>query len=196
MKVLYSPIQMSFFNLRKGTIHLPKATASLQHWVFYSSVNSASRRRRGGPCKYQYSKTRKNHYMHQHMLILHHNLFLSTHHSLCFLNFAGRGIYILYEDVKSCPYEDVHVLWSILVESHTHTLPALPAPKAWRLYMSDSQLPRIYSIYTRILYSVFNVKRCSPTFLVLNLPVDVMHWSMAFIYIGVFVLFPIYVPHT
>ncbi|KAM5569380.1 hypothetical protein ABKV19_016750 [Rosa sericea] len=41
-----------------------------------------------------------------------------------------RGIYILYEDVKSCPYEDVHVLWSILVESHTHTLPSLPAPKA------------------------------------------------------------------
>ncbi|CAN0856744.1 hypothetical protein LINGRAHAP2_LOCUS6576 [Linum grandiflorum] len=33
-------------------------------------------------------------------------------------NKRGRGIYILYEDVKSCPYEDVHVLWSILVESH------------------------------------------------------------------------------
>ncbi|KAL9240813.1 hypothetical protein vseg_014991 [Gypsophila vaccaria] len=30
----------------------------------------------------------------------------------------SRGIYILYEDVKSCQYEDVHVLWSILVESH------------------------------------------------------------------------------
>ncbi|EOY11128.1 Uncharacterized protein TCM_026396 [Theobroma cacao] len=30
----------------------------------------------------------------------------------------SRGIYILYEDVKSCPDEDVHVLWSILVESH------------------------------------------------------------------------------
>ncbi|KDO74619.1 hypothetical protein CISIN_1g040585mg, partial [Citrus sinensis] len=30
-----------------------------------------------------------------------------------------RGIYILYDDVKSCPYEDVHVLWSILVESNT-----------------------------------------------------------------------------
>uniref|UniRef100_A0A7N0V935 Uncharacterized protein n=1 Tax=Kalanchoe fedtschenkoi TaxID=63787 RepID=A0A7N0V935_KALFE len=29
----------------------------------------------------------------------------------------GSGIYILYEDVKSCPYEDVQVLWSILVES-------------------------------------------------------------------------------
>ncbi|KAE9612812.1 hypothetical protein Lalb_Chr05g0210971 [Lupinus albus] len=33
-----------------------------------------------------------------------------------------RGIYILYEDVKSCPYEDVHVLWSILVESHPPSL--------------------------------------------------------------------------
>ncbi|KAG2405818.1 uncharacterized protein HKW66_Vig0050730 [Vigna angularis] len=30
---------------------------------------------------------------------------------------TGRGIYILYKDVKSCPCEDVHVLWSILVES-------------------------------------------------------------------------------
>lgn len=29
-----------------------------------------------------------------------------------------RGIYILYEDVKSCPCEDVQILWSILVESH------------------------------------------------------------------------------
>ncbi|KAJ4825535.1 hypothetical protein Tsubulata_033528 [Turnera subulata] len=38
--------------------------------------------------------------------------------------FSGRGIYILYEDVKSCPYEDVHVLWSILVESHTPSLPS------------------------------------------------------------------------
>ncbi|RZC88383.1 hypothetical protein C5167_016194 [Papaver somniferum] len=32
---------------------------------------------------------------------------------------GGRGIYILYEDIKSCPYEDVHVMWSILVESST-----------------------------------------------------------------------------
>lgn len=39
---------------------------------------------------------------------------------------SGRGIYILYEDVKSCPYEDVHVLWSILVESRP---PALPSHK-------------------------------------------------------------------
>ncbi|KAB2005702.1 hypothetical protein ERO13_D11G264700v2 [Gossypium hirsutum] len=31
----------------------------------------------------------------------------------------SRGIYILYEDVKSCTDEDVHVLWSILVESHS-----------------------------------------------------------------------------
>ncbi|KAI3459385.1 hypothetical protein Pfo_016048 [Paulownia fortunei] len=38
----------------------------------------------------------------------------------------SRGIYILYEDVKSCPYEDVHVLWSILVDSRP---PALPSPK-------------------------------------------------------------------
>jgi nitrogen fixation-related uncharacterized protein len=36
---------------------------------------------------------------------------------------AERGIYILYDDVKSCQCEDVHVLWSILVESH-----GLPPP--------------------------------------------------------------------
>ncbi|KAG6528947.1 hypothetical protein ZIOFF_011139 [Zingiber officinale] len=33
-----------------------------------------------------------------------------------------RGIYILYEDVKSCQCEDVQVLWSILVESHSPSL--------------------------------------------------------------------------
>lgn len=32
---------------------------------------------------------------------------------------SGKGIHILYEDVKSCPFEDVHILWSILVESST-----------------------------------------------------------------------------
>ncbi|KAF0905919.1 hypothetical protein E2562_008946 [Oryza meyeriana var. granulata] len=37
-----------------------------------------------------------------------------------------RGIYILYEDVKSCPCEDVQILWSILVESsHGHHPPPL-----------------------------------------------------------------------
>lgn len=35
---------------------------------------------------------------------------------------TGRGIHILYEDVKSCPYEDVQVLWSMLVESRTPPL--------------------------------------------------------------------------
>lgn len=44
---------------------------------------------------------------------------------------AERGIYILYEDVKSCPCEDVQILWSILVESshggghHHHHPPPL-----------------------------------------------------------------------
>ncbi|CBI34202.3 unnamed protein product, partial [Vitis vinifera] len=36
----------------------------------------------------------------------------------------SRGIYILYEDVKSCQYEDVQILWSILVESNAPTLPS------------------------------------------------------------------------
>lgn len=39
--------------------------------------------------------------------------------------FSGKGIHILYEDVKSCSYEDVHVLWSILMESHTPALPPI-----------------------------------------------------------------------
>ncbi|ONM24600.1 hypothetical protein Zm00014a_019159 [Zea mays] len=44
-------------------------------------------------------------------------------------NKKGRGIYILYEDVKSCPCEDVHILWSILVDSsHSH-----PPPLSLRL---------------------------------------------------------------
>uniref|UniRef100_A0A453FNZ4 Uncharacterized protein n=1 Tax=Aegilops tauschii subsp. strangulata TaxID=200361 RepID=A0A453FNZ4_AEGTS len=46
------------------------------------------------------------------------------------LVFAERGIYILYDDVKSCQCEDVHVLWSILVESHG--LPP-PTPPVLRL---------------------------------------------------------------
>ncbi|GJN17495.1 hypothetical protein PR202_gb04566 [Eleusine coracana subsp. coracana] len=41
-----------------------------------------------------------------------------------------RGIYILYDDVKSCQCEDVHVLWSILVESYG--LPP-PTPPVLRL---------------------------------------------------------------
>ncbi|KAL8232535.1 hypothetical protein R6Q57_002313 [Mikania cordata] len=50
---------------------------------------------------------------------------LITQRSFMLTNHAGRGIYILYEDVKSCPYEDVQVLWSILVKSTPHPL-ALP----------------------------------------------------------------------
>ncbi|KAJ6890662.1 hypothetical protein NC651_024232 [Populus alba x Populus x berolinensis] len=44
--------------------------------------------------------------------------------AICLHFFSGRGIYILYEDVKSCQYEDVHVLWSILVESNTPSAPS------------------------------------------------------------------------
>ncbi|KAE9610725.1 hypothetical protein Lalb_Chr07g0189661 [Lupinus albus] len=32
-------------------------------------------------------------------------------------NKKRKGISILYQDVMSCPSEDVHVLWSMLVES-------------------------------------------------------------------------------
>ncbi|KAL3827956.1 hypothetical protein ACJIZ3_016758 [Penstemon smallii] len=30
-----------------------------------------------------------------------------------------RGIYVLYEDVKSCSCEDVHALWTLLVDSES-----------------------------------------------------------------------------
>ncbi|CDP01877.1 unnamed protein product [Coffea canephora] len=32
----------------------------------------------------------------------------------------SKGIYVLYEDVKSCSCEDVHALWSILVDSDSN----------------------------------------------------------------------------
>ncbi|CAN6540543.1 unnamed protein product [Malus baccata var. baccata] len=39
-----------------------------------------------------------------------------------------KGIYILYKDVRSCPCEDVHVLWSILVDSQSQpAAAALPS---------------------------------------------------------------------
>lgn len=60
---------------------------------------------------------------------------------------AGRGIYILYEDVKSCQYEDVHVLWSILVESHAPTLPS----KAWGVLLSMNQTKRVFPCTYRYL---------------------------------------------
>lgn len=43
----------------------------------------------------------------------HHNYFLI----LFLFLFIGGGIYILYEDVKSCSCEDVHALWTLLVDS-------------------------------------------------------------------------------
>ncbi|KAG6751732.1 hypothetical protein POTOM_043936 [Populus tomentosa] len=48
----------------------------------------------------------------------------STSHMIAYDIFTlpGEDIYILHEDVKSCQYEDVHVLWSILVDSQTPPL--------------------------------------------------------------------------
>ncbi|KAH9622768.1 hypothetical protein KSS87_015390 [Heliosperma pusillum] len=56
-------------------------------------------------------------------------------------NKRSRGIYILYEDVKSCQYEDVHVLWSILVESHkSPALPNLPFTQSKLLCLPPEQV--------------------------------------------------------
>ncbi|AES93676.1 hypothetical protein MTR_5g006260 [Medicago truncatula] len=30
-----------------------------------------------------------------------------------------QGIHVLYEDVKACQYEDVQILWSMVMESHS-----------------------------------------------------------------------------
>ncbi|GLJ13406.1 hypothetical protein SUGI_0211590 [Cryptomeria japonica] len=40
---------------------------------------------------------------------------------LCTVHKKKTGIYILYEDVKSCNDEDVNVLWSIVVNIHNNT---------------------------------------------------------------------------
>ncbi|MQM00083.1 hypothetical protein Taro_032816 [Colocasia esculenta] len=58
---------------------------------------------------------------------------LPSHHS-------SRGIYILYEDVKSCQYDDVHVLWSILLESHPPSA-LLPPLKLWQKASSSVPPP-------------------------------------------------------
>ena len=72
----------------------------------------------------------------------------------------------MYEDVKSCPYEDVHVLWSILVESNT-SLPSKngahmqPVDRIWEsssyLHFPFLSSPAvyinifdIYEVYTHI----------------------------------------------
>lgn len=74
---------------------------------------------------------------------------------------SGRGIYILYEDVKSCPYEDVHVLWSILVESHPPAL-QLP-PSKWLLWpyrktnTETQQRIKDFKVYT-CLYTVYTIE--------------------------------------
>lgn len=55
---------------------------------------------------------------------IHHPCLLADMFVLCVVTRRAerRGIYILYEDVKSCPCEDVHILWSILVDS-SHSRP-------------------------------------------------------------------------
>lgn len=99
--------------------------------------------------------------------------------TLFHFGFSGRGIYILYEDVKSCPYEDVHVLWSILVESHT-SLPSKngahmqPVDRIWEsssyLHFPFLSSPAmyinifdIYEVYTHINTCLFFF--CSSGFL-------------------------------
>lgn len=77
-------------------------------------------------------------------------IFLHSDELKFWLIISGRGIYILYEDVKSCPYEDVHVLWSILVESHPPCLPS----KKWRLCLCTAEYRRTHVMYIK----VFNVQ--------------------------------------
>lgn len=71
----------------------------------------------------------------------------------CIELFTGRGIYILYKDVKSCPCEDVQVLWSILVESHPASL---PSTWSWSdlLCQDDIWWPLVYKDVYYILISL------------------------------------------
>lgn len=75
-------------------------------------------------------------------ILLHDGFFLHFEHVIVemlpvfsmniYVHFLiGRGMYILYKDVQSCQDEDVHVLWSILIDSHRH--PALMKLKLWSL---------------------------------------------------------------
>lgn len=44
---------------------------------------------------------------------------ISSYSVVCFLFFlAGSGMGKLYNDVVSCGYEDVHVMWSMLHQTH------------------------------------------------------------------------------
>ncbi|KAF6164679.1 hypothetical protein GIB67_033895 [Kingdonia uniflora] len=43
---------------------------------------------------------------------------------LHFTHIKSKNLSSFYFSFISCPYEDVHVLWFILVESHTHSLPS------------------------------------------------------------------------
>jgi hypothetical protein len=51
---------------------------------------------------------------------------------LFWIFFAANGISKLYSDVRSCGYDDVHVMWSMLQHSH---FPSDP-PKRHRLTRS------------------------------------------------------------
>ncbi|GLJ13407.1 hypothetical protein SUGI_0211610 [Cryptomeria japonica] len=44
------------------------------------------------------------------------------------------GIYVLYEDVKSCNDEDINVLWSIFVNLHnnTHCADSVSVSAPWK----------------------------------------------------------------
>lgn len=98
----------------------------------------------------------------------------------------------MYEDVKSCPYEDVHVLWSILVESNT-SLPSKngahmqPVDRIWESF-SYLHFPFLSSpaVYINIfdIYEVYtHIKELSFLFLFfwvssISLPSSEVHISI------------------
>ena len=98
----------------------------------------------------------------------------------------------MYEDVKSCPYEDVHVLWSILVESNT-SLPSKngahmqPVDRIWEsssyLHFPFLSSPAVY-INIFDIYEVYtHIKELSFLFLFfwvssISLPSSEVHISI------------------
>lgn len=81
-----------------------------------------------------------------HFIKLHPKFYNYLSAICCIFFVSGRGIYILYEDVKSCQYEDVHVLWSILVESHTPSLPS----KHWSRIHEQIKFPGNWEMSTHV----------------------------------------------
>lgn len=58
---------------------------------------------------------------------------------------AGGGILKLHDDVRTCGYEDVQVMWEMLRRYETSELPHPPKRKRpfWRIFVWSSNAPSL-----------------------------------------------------